>query len=251
MRARFDLGRRPALVAGMGVDVPPVAGRRGLPRPSRARPALRSSTPGASTPARAARRCSRIYERYRRQRRGRRRPRPDRAAGPARAAPGRACATWATCPRRRRPRPWPGPAPSSARAPTRASPSSCSRGWPSASPASSTRAPTVLKEHCLRSNAGLFYEDADEFVEALDLLVREEPAARRPSARTAAATWRRSTAGTSCSSAGGGCWRRCGESGPSLARGLPGPAEPDELSRPAAGGLAARAGGRPRRPRCP
>lgn len=30
----------------------------------------------------------------------------------------------------------------------------------------------VLKEHCLRSNAGLFYEDADEYAEALDLLVR-------------------------------------------------------------------------------
>lgn len=33
----------------------------------------------------------------------------------------------------------------------------------------------VLKEHCLRSNAGLFYEDGDEFVEALDLLAREAP----------------------------------------------------------------------------
>jgi glycosyltransferase involved in cell wall biosynthesis len=32
----------------------------------------------------------------------------------------------------------------------------------------------VLKEHCLRSNAGLFYADGDEYVEALDLLVREE-----------------------------------------------------------------------------
>jgi glycosyltransferase involved in cell wall biosynthesis len=35
----------------------------------------------------------------------------------------------------------------------------------------------VLKEHCLRSNAGLFYADGDEFAEALDLLVRE-PALR-------------------------------------------------------------------------
>jgi glycosyltransferase involved in cell wall biosynthesis len=31
----------------------------------------------------------------------------------------------------------------------------------------------VLKEHCLRSNAGLFYSDADEYAEALSLLVRE------------------------------------------------------------------------------
>jgi glycosyltransferase involved in cell wall biosynthesis len=32
----------------------------------------------------------------------------------------------------------------------------------------------VLKEHCLRSNAGLFYEDGDEYAEALDLLARRE-----------------------------------------------------------------------------
>lgn len=36
----------------------------------------------------------------------------------------------------------------------------------------SARSP-VLKDHCVRSNAGLYYETADEFVEALDLLVRE------------------------------------------------------------------------------
>ncbi len=32
----------------------------------------------------------------------------------------------------------------------------------------------VLEEHCLRSNAGLFYADGDEYAEALDLLVREQ-----------------------------------------------------------------------------
>ena len=31
----------------------------------------------------------------------------------------------------------------------------------------------VLKEHCLRSGASLFYEDGDEFAEALDLLARD------------------------------------------------------------------------------
>jgi glycosyltransferase involved in cell wall biosynthesis len=40
-------------------------------------------------------------------------------------------------------------------------------------PALATARSAVLKDHCLRSNAGLFYADADEFVEALDLLVRE------------------------------------------------------------------------------
>jgi glycosyltransferase involved in cell wall biosynthesis len=33
----------------------------------------------------------------------------------------------------------------------------------------------VLKEHCLRSNAGLFYADGDEYAEAMDLLARDEP----------------------------------------------------------------------------
>lgn len=32
----------------------------------------------------------------------------------------------------------------------------------------------VLVEHCLRSNAGLFYADRDEFVEALSLLMADE-----------------------------------------------------------------------------
>ncbi len=31
----------------------------------------------------------------------------------------------------------------------------------------------VLREHCLRSNAGLFYADAEEYAEATDLLVRD------------------------------------------------------------------------------
>ena len=67
----------------------------------------------------------------------------------------------------------------------------------------------VLKEHCLRSNAGLFYADGDEYAEALDLLVRRRSCAAR-SARTAGATWTRSTAGTSCSAAGEGCWTPIG-----------------------------------------
>jgi glycosyltransferase involved in cell wall biosynthesis len=38
-------------------------------------------------------------------------------------------------------------------------------------PVLATARSAVLRDHCLRSNAGLFYEDGDEFVEALDLLV--------------------------------------------------------------------------------
>jgi glycosyltransferase involved in cell wall biosynthesis len=35
----------------------------------------------------------------------------------------------------------------------------------------------VLKEHCLRSNAGLFYADGDEFAEALQRLT-DDPGLR-------------------------------------------------------------------------
>lgn len=40
-------------------------------------------------------------------------------------------------------------------------------------PALANARSAVLKEHCLRSGAGLFYEDGDEYVEAIDLLVRD------------------------------------------------------------------------------
>jgi glycosyltransferase involved in cell wall biosynthesis len=33
----------------------------------------------------------------------------------------------------------------------------------------------VLVEHCVKSNAGLYYADRDEFVECLKLLVGDEP----------------------------------------------------------------------------
>jgi glycosyltransferase involved in cell wall biosynthesis len=35
-------------------------------------------------------------------------------------------------------------------------------------------ASAVLEEHCLRSNAGLYYKDGDEFVEALGRLVDDD-----------------------------------------------------------------------------
>ena len=63
---------------------------------------------------------------------------------------------------------------SSARAPTRACPSCCSRASPWARPASSMPARAVLEDHCRRSNAGLLYADADEFAEALDLLAAQD-----------------------------------------------------------------------------
>jgi len=44
-------------------------------------------------------------------------------------------------------------------------------GFALGTPGLATARSAVLKDHCLRSNAGLFYADPDEFVEALDLLV--------------------------------------------------------------------------------
>lgn len=41
-------------------------------------------------------------------------------------------------------------------------------------PALATARSAVLLDHCRRANGGLWYRDADEFAEALDLLVREE-----------------------------------------------------------------------------
>ena len=43
----------------------------------------------------------------------------------------------------------------------------------------------VLVDHCQKSNAGLYYADRDEFVEALKLLVGDHAPARRDGAQRA------------------------------------------------------------------
>jgi glycosyltransferase involved in cell wall biosynthesis len=47
-------------------------------------------------------------------------------------------------------------------------------GFAVGTPALANAASPVLLDHCLRSNGGLYYADADEFAECLDVLVREE-----------------------------------------------------------------------------
>ena len=54
----------------------------------------------------------------------------------------------------------------------------------------------VLVDHCLRSNAGLFYADRDEFVEGLKAAGGRRTACAQPWAATAASTCGRTTAGT-------------------------------------------------------
>ncbi len=46
-------------------------------------------------------------------------------------------------------------------------------GFALGTPALASARSPVLKDHCVRSQGGLYYADADEFAEALDLLVRE------------------------------------------------------------------------------
>jgi glycosyltransferase involved in cell wall biosynthesis len=46
-------------------------------------------------------------------------------------------------------------------------------GFALGTPALVNAGSAVLKEHCLRSNGALFYGDADEYVEAIDLLARD------------------------------------------------------------------------------
>ena len=48
------------------------------------------------------------------------------------------------------------------------------RPWPSARRCCAMRRSEVLVEHCLKSNAGLFYTDRDEFLECASLLLADE-----------------------------------------------------------------------------
>ncbi len=52
-------------------------------------------------------------------------------------------------------------------------------GWAHGTPALVNGRSPVLRDHCLRSNGGLFYENAEEYAEALDLLVCRPPFARQ------------------------------------------------------------------------
>ena len=52
-------------------------------------------------------------------------------------------------------------------------------GWAHGTPALVNGRSPVLRDHCLRSNGGLYYEDADEYAEALDLLVSRPPFAQQ------------------------------------------------------------------------
>jgi glycosyltransferase involved in cell wall biosynthesis len=170
VRRRFDLGAKPALVAGMGVDVPEapnvaaLRARHGLDRPY-------VIYAGRIDAGKGCAEMLAFYERYR-QAAG---EAPDlvligRLALPEALPPGVrylgylseeektaaiAGAQVVVCP-----------------SPYESFSIVLLEGMALGVPGLVNAHSEVLKDHCLRSNAGLFYHDSDEFGEALGLLVR-------------------------------------------------------------------------------
>jgi glycosyltransferase involved in cell wall biosynthesis len=173
VRRRFDLAGRPSVLAGMGVAVPARPDVAGF----RARYALERPYAIYAGRIDAGKGCAEMlahHERYRRERAdglellliGRlampepRRdgvrylgflPEPDKAAALAGARA-------VVCP-----------------SPYESLSIALLEGFALSTPGLVNARSDVLKEHCLRSGAGLFYEDGEEYAEALDLVARDAP----------------------------------------------------------------------------
>jgi glycosyltransferase involved in cell wall biosynthesis len=172
VRARFGTGRRPAAVAGMGVDVPVPGDLAAF----RARHGLRGPYALYAGRIDAGKGCAAMlahHEIYRRGREGAaelvligRLAMPEPRQEGVRylgflpeeeKATAMAGAAAVVCP-----------------SPYESLSIVLLEGLALGTPGLVNAGSAVLKEHCLRSNAGLFYGDGDEYAEALDLLVREE-----------------------------------------------------------------------------
>jgi len=173
VRSRFSLGDRPALVAGMGVETPPEPDVEGF----RIRYDL--DRPFALYAGRidAGKGCAEMLAHYGRYRRevpgGASLVLIGRLAMPEPREPGVRYLGYLSEEEK-------AAALAGARAVICPSPyESLSivllEGMALGTPALATARSAVLLDHCRRSNGGLWYRDADDFVEALDLLVREEP----------------------------------------------------------------------------
>ena len=172
VRARFGTGGRPAVVAGMGVELPPpgdVAAfrdRYGLSGPYALYAGRIDAGKGCAT-------MVAHHERYRREKRGAAElvligrlamPEPRQEGvrylgvlSEEEKSTAMAGARAVVCP-----------------SPFESLSIVLLEGLSLGTPGLVNAGSAVLKEHCLRSNAGLFYQDGDEYAEALDLLVRQE-----------------------------------------------------------------------------
>ncbi len=172
VRSRFSLGDRPALVAGMGVETPQAPDVEGF----RIRYDLEQPFTLYAGRIDAGKGCAEMlahYGRYRRQVPGAASlvligrlamPEPREAGvrylgylSEEEKAAALAGARAVICP-----------------SPYESLSIVLLEGMALGTPALATARSAVLLDHCRRSNAGLWYRDADEFLEALDLLVREE-----------------------------------------------------------------------------
>jgi glycosyltransferase involved in cell wall biosynthesis len=172
VRERFDIGARPSVVAGMGVDVPPEADVEGF----RIRHAIERPYALYAGRIDAGKGCEEMvafFESYRRGRRGGvdllligtlAMPEPrtpgvrylgylDEGEKYAAMAGARAV----VCP-----------------SPYESLSIVLLEGLALGTPALASARSAVLQDHCRRSNAGLWYADAAEFAEALDLLATED-----------------------------------------------------------------------------
>ncbi len=177
VRERFDLAERPALVAGMGVDVPPAPDVSGF----RAHHGLAGPYVLYAGRIDAGKGCAQMlafFERYRKRRHqdgatpvdlvliGRMAlpeiPRAEAGVrylgylSEAEKSAAIAAAHAIVCP-----------------SPYESLSIVLLEAMALGVPGLVNAASEVLKDHCVRSNAALFYEDGDEFVEALSLLVQD------------------------------------------------------------------------------
>ncbi len=171
VRRRFELAGRPTVLAGMGVDVPPHADADSF----RSRHALERPYAIYAGRIDAGKGCAQMlahHARYRREKKdaldlvliGRlamREPRQDgvRYLGflpEAEKAAALAGARVVVCP-----------------SPFESLSIALLEGLSLGTPGLVNARSEVLKEHCLRSGAALYYEDADEYVESMDLVARD------------------------------------------------------------------------------
>jgi glycosyltransferase involved in cell wall biosynthesis len=175
VRARFDLGGRPAAVAGMGVDVPP------SPDAAAFRRKFALEGPYALYAGRidAGKGCAELIAHYARYR--------ARGGTAGLILIGTLAMTLPPVPGLRhlgylsedqKHAALAGASVVACPSPYESLSIALLEGFAVGTPGLVNAASAVLKEHCLRSNAGLFYGDGDEFAEALQRLI-DDPALHR------------------------------------------------------------------------